>query len=125
MATQLEVKYMNDLKSLVEDLEINTVKFDKKNTTAGRRARGISMKIKHMMTDLRKDVLEETKTRQVEKSGGGLTPKESELKAKETVETMNLEDVAIEETVEVEGGGNNKKKKVPKKSTTTTKKSKK
>ena len=39
MAAQLEVKYMNDLKSLVEDLEINTVKFDKNNLTAGRRAR--------------------------------------------------------------------------------------
>ena len=91
MTAQLEVKYMTDLKSLVEDLEINTVKFDKKNLTAGRRARGISMKIKHMMTDFRKDVLEETKTRQSEKSSGGSKELE-EIKENVVEKTSSVEE---------------------------------
>jgi len=113
MAAQLEVKYINDLKSLVEDLEIDTVKFDKNNLTAGRRARGISMKIKHMMTDFRKDILEETKTRQTEKLNGGSKNVENTTENTENVveETSNVTET--EEVVQDGGNSssNNKKKK--------------
>ena len=121
MAAQLEVKYMNELKGLVEDLEINTVKFDKNNLTAGRRARGISMKIKHMMTDFRKDVLEETKTRQSEKSNGGSKKLETITEDTENVvqDGGNTENVKeTEEVVQDGGNSSNTKKKAPKKATT-------
>ena len=125
MSVLLQEKYITELKDLVEELEVNLMKFDKKNLTAGRRARGISMKIKHMQTDIRKDVLEKSKMTKSER-----TPKlknTDNVKEEEQVssdnqeiitnnEELNNEEIDNNHVEEEQEEKSNKKKKVSKKS---------
>jgi hypothetical protein len=58
---------LEQIKTLTEELSVDTTKFFKGNNSAGTRARQSAQTLKNLLQDLRKEILEARKTEKIEK----------------------------------------------------------